>query len=159
MTMPTLAQDQIEELTAWLAASSTDGVSPCGDPIKRGPFAECVGIGLDDAAPDLTAEIALGCLPLLIAADVPAPAFTEPQGQPVLMDRAQQVAWRAGAAKARAEGFPAVAVVGLDAGQTLREACAAAGVDPDADRAVIGLPLYAMPPGVALKLRPLLPVR
>lgn len=29
----------------------------------------------------------------------------------------------------------------------------------DADRAVIGLPLYAMPPGVALKLRPLLPVR
>ncbi len=62
-------------------------------------------------------------------------------------------------AKLRAEGFPAVAVVGLDAGQTLRDACAAAGVDPDADRAVIGLPLYAMPPGVALKLRPLLPVR
>ena len=157
--MPTIAEGQIEELTAWLAASSRNGVSPCGDPIKRGPFGEIVGTGLDDAAPDLADAVALGCLPLLTPADAPEPAFTEPQGQPVLMDRAQQVAWRAGAAKARAEGFPAVAVVGLDAGQTLREACAAAGVDPDADRAVIGLPLYAMPPGVALKLRPLLPVR
>lgn len=71
----------------------------------------------------------------------------------------QHVARRAGAAKAPAESFPAVAVVGLDAGQTPRDACAAAGVDPEADRAVIGLPLYAMSPGVALKLRPLLPVR
>lgn len=50
------------------------------------------------------------------------------------------------------------AVVGLEAGQTMREDCAAAGVDPETDRAVIGLPLYAMRPGVALKLRPLLPV-
>lgn len=157
--MPTIAERQIEELTAWLAASSRNGVSPCGDPIKRGPFGEIVGIGLDDPAPDLTAEIALGCLPLLTPADAPEPTFTEPQGQPVLMDRAQQVAWRAGAAKHRPEGFPALAVVALEGGQTMREACAAAGVDPDADRAVIGLPLYAMPPGVALKLRPLLPVR
>lgn len=99
------------------------------------------------------------CLPLLAPADAPEPAFAEPQGQPVLMDRAAHVIWKAGAAKHRPEGFPAVAVVGLEAGQTLREACAAAGVDPDADRAVIGLPLYAMLPGVSLKLRPLLPVR
>ena len=39
----------------------------------------------------------------------------------------------------------------------LRDACTAVGVDPDADRAVIELPLYAMPPGVAMKLRPLFP--
>ncbi|MFC5738647.1 hypothetical protein [Sinirhodobacter huangdaonensis] len=157
--MPTTAEDQIAELTAWLAASSRNDVSPCGDPIKRGPFAEIVGIGLDDPAPDLTAEIALGCLPLLTPADVPAPAFAEAQGQAVVMDRAAHVIWKAGAAKARPEGFPAVAVVGLEAGQTMRDACAAAGVDPDADRAVIGLPLYAILPGVALKLRPMLPVR
>ena len=37
-----------------------------------------------------------------------------------------------------------------------RQAAVAAGADPDADRAVIGLLLYAMPPGVALKLRLLL---
>lgn len=156
--MPTIAESQIEEPTAWLAASSRNGVSPCGDPIKRGPFGELVSVGRDDAAPDLADAVALGCLPLLTPADAPEPAFTEPQGQPVLMDRAAHVIWKAGAAKHRPEGFPAVAVVGLDAGQTLREACAAAGVDPDALRAVIGLPLYAMPPGVALKLRPLLPV-
>lgn len=44
--MPKIAEDQIAELTAWLAASSRSGVSPCGDPIKRGPFGEIVGIGL-----------------------------------------------------------------------------------------------------------------
>lgn len=75
------------------------------------------------------------------------------------MDPVARVIWKAGIAKHRPEGFPAVAVVGMEAGQTLRDACAAAGVDPDADRAVIGLPLYSLPPGVALKLRPLLPVR
>jgi hypothetical protein len=134
-------------------------VSPCGDPIKRGPFGEIVGIGLDDAAPDLTAEIALGCLPLLTPAEAPEPAFAEAKGQAVVMDRAAHMIWKAGAAKARPECFPAVAVVAVEAGQSLREACAAAGVDPDADRAVIGLPLYAMLPGVAMKLRPSLPVR
>lgn len=50
-------------------------------------------------------------------------------------------------------------MVAVEAGQTLRQACAAAGIDPDADRLVIGLPLYAMSPRIAMKLRPELPVR
>ena len=156
--MPTF-ESQFAELTAWLDLSSTDDTSPMGWPVARGPYAQPVGITLDDMPPDLAAAVALGCLPLLVPADLPAEPPKPPQGQPVTLDRALHVIWKAGAAKHRPEGFPACAVVAVEAGQTLRQACAAAGIYPDADRLVIGLPLYAMPPRIAMKLRPELPVR
>ncbi|WP_439150039.1 hypothetical protein [Sulfitobacter sp.] len=37
-------------------------------------------------------------------------------------------------------GFPACHVVRVADGQTLRQACAAAGVGPEADRLVVGIP-------------------
>lgn len=40
-------------------------------------------------------------------------------------------------------GFPAVAVVGLQPGQTMRDATRAAGFSPDADRMIVGIPAAA----------------
>ena len=77
MTMPTLAETQLRELTAWLVASSQDERTPLGnDFIRHDDYGQLVTVGLDDPAPDLSAAIALGCLPLLVAHDVPAATFT-----------------------------------------------------------------------------------
>ncbi|WP_394199361.1 hypothetical protein [Litoreibacter albidus] len=80
MTMPSLAEIQLKDLSAWLAASSKNGRSPLGDTILRGPYGELVTAVLDDPAPDLSAAIAAGCLPLLVAHDAPAAAFAAPEG-------------------------------------------------------------------------------
>ncbi len=63
--MPTLAETQLKEPSAWIAVSSKNGRSPMGDTIIRTPYAEFVTVALDDPAPDLAD--ALGCLPLLVA--------------------------------------------------------------------------------------------
>jgi hypothetical protein len=115
-------------LAAWLAASSQDDRSPKGDTILRGPYGELVTVGLDDVPPEAPA----GGLPLFTLAPGYVPTWGEPQGQPRLADRAQHVAWLAGAGR----GFPAV--VAVAAGQTMRQACTAAGIDPDGD--IVGIP-------------------
>lgn len=144
MTVPTVAETQMAELSAWLAASSRDDVSPKGDIVKRTPYGHLVGITLDDLPPDMTAAMALGCLPLLVASDVPASTFAATEGQPRLSDRAAHVAWLAGAALYDPlRGFPAVAVVRLQPGQTMRDAALAAGVNPDADRLIVAIPVAA----------------
>tara|TARA_R110000751_G_scaffold90577_3_gene177638 strand:- start:1848 stop:2126 length:279 start_codon:yes stop_codon:yes gene_type:complete len=81
------------------------------------------------------------CLPLLVAHDVPAAAFTAIEGQAKLDERAQHVTWLSGAAISDPlRGFPACHVVRVVDGQTLRQAAVAAGVDPDADRLIVGIP-------------------
>lgn len=60
-----------------------------------------------------------------------------PEGQPRLADRARQVAWLAGAGR---PDFPAVAVLRVAAGASMRQACSAAGIDPDGDRVILGVP-------------------
>ncbi|MDT8856543.1 hypothetical protein RNZ50_16250 [Paracoccaceae bacterium Fryx2] len=138
------AAAQMAELSEWLAASSRDGRSPFGDTIPRSPFGQLVGITLDDLPPDLTAAIALGCLPLLVASDVPEPTFAASEGQPRLGERAAHVEWLSGAAQADPlRGFPACAVVRVAQGQTLRQAALAGGFDPDADRLLVGIPATA----------------
>ena len=135
------AKAQLAELTAWLAASSCDDVSPFGDTIKRSPFGQLVGITLDDLPPDLTAAIGLGCLPLLVASDVPEATFAVSQGQPTLGERAAHVLWLSQAALSDPlRGFRACAVVRFQPGVTLRQATVAGGSDPNADRLIVGIP-------------------
>jgi len=57
------------------------------------------------------------------------------EGQQRLADRAQHVAWLAGAGR---PDFPAVAMLRVAAGATMRQACTAAGIDPDGD--IVGMP-------------------
>lgn len=57
-----------------------------------------------------------------------------PERQQRLSDRAQHVAWLAGAGR---PDFPAVAVLRVATGATMRQACTAAGIDPDAPLVVI----------------------
>ncbi|MGR3793696.1 hypothetical protein [Vannielia sp. SX4] len=141
MTMPTLAETQLKDLSAWLAASSKNGRSPLGDTIFRGSFGELATVALDDPAPDLSAAIASGCLPLLVAHDAPAAAFAAPEGQPRLDERAAHIGWLAGAAESDPlRGFPACWVVRVAEGETLRQAAVSAGADPDADRLIVGIP-------------------
>ena len=98
-------------------------------------------VALDDPAPDLSAAIALGCLPLLVAHNVPAATFTAIDRQAKLDERAAHVIWLSGGAiHDPLRGFPACRVVRVAQGQTLREAAVAAGVDPDADRLIVGMP-------------------
>lgn len=122
-------------LADWLKESGKDRVSPFGGRIPVGPYGELLSVGLDDPAPDLTAEIALGCLPVLTAEAGHVPTWATPEGQPRLGNRAAHLRWLAGAGR----GFPAVVTVA--AGQTLRQACNAAGVDPDAP--LVGIPAAA----------------
>jgi len=55
-----------------------------------------------------------------------------------LADRAQHVAWLAGAGR---PDFPAVAVLRVATGATMRQACTAAGIDPEAP--LVGIPAAA----------------
>jgi len=135
--MPTLAETQLKELSAWIAASSKNSRSPMGDTIIRTPYAEFVTVGLDDPAPDLSAVIELGSLPLLVAHDVLEAEFEPPQSQPIVTDRSAQLAWLS---TAQRDGFPACRVVSVADGQTLRQAAVAGGIDPDADRLIVGIP-------------------
>lgn len=66
------------------------------------------------------------------------PTSATPEGQPRLADRAQHAAWLAGAGR---PDFPAVAVLRVAAGATMRQACTAAGIDPDAP--LVGIPAAA----------------
>ena len=140
--MPTLAETQLKELTAWLVASSQDERTPLGnDFIRHDDYGQLVTVALDDPAPDLSAANALGCLPLLVAHDVPAATFTAIERQAKLDERAAHVVWLSGAAiHDPMRGFPACHVVRIADGQTLRQAAVAAGVDPDADRLIVGIP-------------------
>jgi hypothetical protein len=142
MTVPTLAETQLKELTAWLVASSQDEKAPLGnDFIRHDDYGQLVTVALDAPAPDLSAAIALGCLPLLVAHDVPAATFTAIEGQAKLDERAQHVTWLSGAAISDPlRGFPACHVVRVAEGQTLRQAAVARGIDPDADRLIVGIP-------------------
>jgi hypothetical protein len=58
MTMPTIAEAQLTELSAWLAASSADEKSPMGYRIGYGPYGQLVTIALDDLPPDLSSAVA-----------------------------------------------------------------------------------------------------
>ena len=110
--MPTLAETQLNELTAWLAASSQDEKTPFGDTIIHDDYGQLETVALDDPAPDLSAAIGLGCLPLLVAHDVPAATFTAIEGQAKLDEPAAHIAWVAGAAlHGPMHGFPACHVV------------------------------------------------
>lgn len=135
--MPTLASTQLKELSAWIAASSKKSRSPMGDTIIRTPYAEFVTVALDDPAPDLSDAVALGCLPLLVANDVFEAEFEPSQGQPIVTDRAAQLAWLS---TAQRDGFPACRVFSVADGQTLRQAAVEGGIDPDADRLIVGIP-------------------
>jgi len=139
--MPPLAETQLKELTAWLVASSQDERTPLGnDFIRHDAYGQLVSVALDDPAPDLSAAIALGCLPLLVAYDVPAATFAAIEGQAKSDERAQHVTWLSGAAiHDPLRGFPACHVVRVADGQTLRQAAVAAGADPDADRLIVGI--------------------
>ena len=119
------------QIAAWLAASSQNDRSPKGDLILRGPFGELVTVGLDDVPPEAPA----GCLPLFTLASGYVPTWATPEGQPRLSDRAQHVAWLSGAGR---PDFPAVAVLRVAAGATMRQACTAEGIDPDAP--LVGIP-------------------
>jgi hypothetical protein len=132
----------LKELSAWLAASSQDEPTSLGnDFIRHDAYGKLVTVALDDPAPDLSAAIALGCLPLLVAHNVPAATFTAIDRQAKLDERAAHVIWLSGAAiHDPLRGFPACRVVRVAQGQTLREAAVAAGVDPDADRLIVGMP-------------------
>ncbi|MGF6859666.1 hypothetical protein ABIE69_000213 [Rhodobacteraceae bacterium MBR-64] len=122
------------EIAAWLAASSQNDRSPKGDLILRGPFGELVTVGLDDVPPESPA----GCLPLFTLASGYVPTWAAPEGQQRLADRAQHVAWLAGAGR---PDFPTVAVLRVATGATMRQACTAAGIDPDAP--LVGIPAAA----------------
>jgi hypothetical protein len=122
------------EIAAWLAASSQNDRSPKGDLVLRGPFGELVTVGLDDVPPEAPA----GCLLLFTLAPGYVPTWGEPLGQQRLADRAQHVAWLAGAGR---PDFPPVAVLRVAAGATMRQACTAAGIDPDAP--LVGIPAAA----------------
>ncbi len=134
--MPTLAETQLKELSAWIAASSKNSRSPMGDTIIRTPYAEFATVALDDPAPDLSAAVESGCLPLLVTHDVLEAEFEPSQGQPILTDRAAQLAWLS---TAQRDGFPACRVVSVAQGNTLRQAAVAGGIDPDADRLIVGI--------------------
>lgn len=122
------------QIAAWLAASSQDRTSPKGDRIPVGPFGELVSVGLDDVPPEAPA----GCLALFTLVSGYVPTWAAPEGQERLADRAQHVAWLAGAGR---PDFPAVAVLRVAAGATMRQACTAAGIDPDAP--LVGIPAEA----------------
>ncbi|OCX66151.1 hypothetical protein BFP70_08610 [Thioclava sp. SK-1] len=97
--------------------------------------------GLDDLPPDLSSAVAAGCLPLLVAHDVPAAPLVPPQAQAKLDERAAHIVWLSGAALSDPlRGFPACRVVRIAQGQTMRQAAVSAGVDPDADRLIVGIP-------------------
>ena len=56
-------------------------------------------------------------------------------------ERAAHIVWLSGAAlHDPLRGFPGCQVVRVADGQTLRQAAAARGVDPDADRLIVGIP-------------------
>lgn len=76
-------------------------------------------------------------LPLLVAHDVLEAEFEPSQGQPIVTDRAAQLAWLS---TAQRDGFPACRVVSVAQGQTLRQAAVAGGIDPNADRLIVGIP-------------------
>jgi hypothetical protein len=57
---------------------------------------------------------------------------------PAVANRAQHVAWLAGAG---GPDFPAVAVLRVATGATMRQACTAAGIAPDAP--LVGIPAEA----------------
>ena len=122
------------QIAAWLAASSRDRKSPKGDRIPVGPFGELVTVGLDDVPPEAPA----GCLALFTLASGYVPTWAVPEGQQRLADRAQHVAWLAGAGR---PDFPAVTVLRVAAGATMRQACTAAGIDPNAP--LMGIPAAA----------------
>ncbi|MBB3996070.1 hypothetical protein GGR95_003736 [Sulfitobacter undariae] len=140
--MPTLAETQLKELSAWIVASSQDEKAPLGnDFIRHDDYAQLVTVALDDPAPDLSTAIALGCLPLLVAHDALAATFAGIEGQAKLDERAAHVVWLSGAAiHDPMRGFPACHVVRVAESKTLRQAAVAAGLDPDADRLLVGIP-------------------
>ena len=121
-------------LTAWLAASSQNDRSPKGDTILRGPYGELVSVGLDDVPPEAPA----GCLALFTLVRPAMPLHGRRQRvNPGCLTGAPHVAWLAGAGR----GFPVVVTVA--AGQTMRQACTAAGIDPDGDSLIVGVPAEA----------------
>lgn len=96
------------------------------------PFVGPAGQVFDRAA------TAAGCLPLFTLASGYVPTWAAPEGQQRLADRAQHVAWLAGAGR---PDFPAVAVLRVATGVSMRQACTAAGIDPDAP--LVGIPAAA----------------
>ena len=83
-------------------------------------------------------EASAGCLLLFTLASRYLPTWAAPKGQPQLEDKAQHAAWLAGAGR---PDFPAVALLRVATAATLRQACTAAGIDPDAP--LVGIPAAA----------------
>ena len=123
------------QIAAWLAASSQNGRSPKGDTIPRGPFGELVSVGLDDVLPGAPA----GCLPLFTLAS----GSMCPHGPRRKASNGLQTG-RSTSTSFAGEGrpdFPPVAVLRVAAGATIRQACIAAGIAPEAP--LVGIPAEA----------------
>lgn len=156
------AAADIAALGHWLGLSSQPYAAPLGGFVARGPYAQLFRLNLDAAAPaDMPTHIARGCLPLFSPAAPVGTRFDYPNDQPAAASRAAHMLWKAVQASAAPElGFPpGIGFVGLvTASQTLRQACTAAGIDPLADRGLIGLALWAFPAHDQARLNARLPV-
>lgn len=157
------AAADIAALGSWLALSSQPYAAPLGGFVARGPYAQLFWLDLDAAAPANTAtHIARGCLPLFSPAAPVGTRFDYPNDQPAPANRAAHMLWKAVQANAAPElGFPSgIAFVGLlTASQTLRQACTVAGIDPLADRGLVGLAVWAFAVHDQARLLARLPVR
>lgn len=157
------AAADIAALGHWLGLSSQPYAAPLGGFVARGPYAQLFRLNLDAAAPaDMPTHIARGCLPLFSPAAPVGTRFDYPNDQPAAASRAAHMLWKAVQASAAPDlGFPqGLRFVGLlTASQTLRQACTAAGIDPLADRGLIGLAVWAFPAHDQARLNARLPVR
>lgn len=157
------AAADIAAFADWLALSSQPYGAPMGGFVVRGSYAHLFRLDLDTPSHvDTPTHIARGCL-VLVSPSAPAGTlFDYPPGQPTPAIRAAHMLWKAQqAAWAPDLGFPqGLRFVGLvTASQTLRQACTAAGIDPLADRGLIGLPVWAWPADDRARLNARLPVR
>ncbi len=157
------AAADIAALGSWLALSSQPYAAPLDGFVARGPYAQLFRLDLDAPSPaDTVAHIARGCLPLFSPSAPVGTRFDYPNDQPAPANRAGHMLWKATQAGIDPGlGFPpGIAFVALaTASQMLRQACTAAGIDPLADRGLIGLPVWAFPAHDQARLLARLPVR
>lgn len=157
------AAADIAALGHWLGLSSQPYAAPLGGFVARGRYAQLFRLDLDAAAPaDVATHIARGCLPLFSPSEPVGTRFDYPNDQPAAANRALSLLWKAVQANVDPSlGFPpGIAFVALlTASQTMRQACTAAGIDPLADRGLIGLAVWAFPAHDQARLNARLPVR
>lgn len=142
--MPTIAEAQIAEIAAWLAASSREWKTPLGDTVNPGPYATIIPVGINATGhPDYASLAAEGVLPLLTPHASPvAVDLTPPNSQPAMIERALHLLW-----KIEGGHLPLVAVVGLSSqGTSIQSALDDAGLGglDTMGRGVLAVPLYAL---------------